>query len=67
MSVGLLRLHPCENNSSAKLVHVMLLQMLELSRVTVDPPALGSSFLRFITTIHLCVIITKISKFSCKG
>ena len=57
-------LHPCENNPGTKLVHVVLLQVLELSRVAVDPSPLCSSFLWLVTPIHLQVILGQFLAFS---
>ena len=52
-------LHPCQNNPGTKLVHVVLLEVLELSGVAVDSPSLCSSFLRLITPVHLQVILVQ--------
>ena len=59
-----LGLQPGENNPGTKLVHVVLLQVLELSRVAVDPSSLCSSFLWLITPIHLQVILGQFLAFS---
>ena len=53
----LLGLDASEHNPSTELVHVVLLQVLELCRVAVDTSSFSSALLRLVASVHLGVIL----------